>query len=236
MRFNSTIACFCATGSLFVTLAVPIVQSKTGTSTTRCGLPTSVQTATPESAFMLRQNCDEEPAVTSPPLVLAQPIYVQRAPQPSGDASWIAYDGVPTASAMPPVQPLDNAPNDKFGSRAMLAVFVVLGLVILIVIVWACVAHRNGLHPFARFGHCTGRKNNAATARSGSAASDLSLAGAGRHYDCRPCSVQLQQQPMPQPQRPCQHSNRSHVAPWLIQNGHADSDGYQDVGIDKEFP
>lgn len=121
-------------------------------------------------------------------------------------ASILAAGSLTTALALP-VEPQNNriykrTYDHDFGSRSVLVVFGVVGVVVLALIVWAVVAHRNGRRPFACFGGCGGRKTDVEAAERGSMGSDIPLTGAGRHYDRRPVSVQPQQMPLPAPQRP----------------------------------
>jgi hypothetical protein len=92
--------------------------------------------------------------------------------------------------------------REKFGSRAMLVLFGVIGIVVLVIIVWAVIAQRKRRRPFACFGGCAGHRKDPAITRSGFVDSDLPLMGAGHHYDHRPVSIQPQPFPMPALQRP----------------------------------
>lgn len=199
MRFIYIAAWVWVAGSSTLTLALPTPASEIGGNPT-----TSVGVAATHSALAPRQDWDWGPATTAFISAIPQPTYGQPSPQPSDDGSWVSYDDVPVASETPKL-PADGgytAPPDKFGSRAMLVVFGVIGFVVLILAVWAFIAHRHGRHPFACFGRCTRRKTDTEVARGDSTTSDIPLVGAGRHYDHRPVPVQPQMPPVPTNQFP----------------------------------
>lgn len=125
------------------------------------------------------------------------------AEQPSAIAPYVSYSytDMPTATAPTEAQEdnIYNAPRDKSGSSVVLATCAVVGIVFVIITIWAIIAHRNGRRPFAC---CGGRKKDNGAARSGSIDSDIPFAGVGRHFDRRPVSMQPQPFPVAQPQRP----------------------------------
>lgn len=203
MHFTHTSACLLAAGSLTVTLGLPVSTSENLCIST---IPTTLAESLPNLAP--RQEWGWAPASSvptygaySPPI----PTFVYT-PQPSAVVPSVSYSytNVPTATAPAEAQEnnIYNAPRDTFGTRAMLTVFGVVGAVVLVIAVWAIIAHRNGRRPCACFGGCFGRKKDSRISRGGSMDSDIPLTGAGRHFDRRPVSMQPQPVPMAAPQRP----------------------------------
>lgn len=113
-----------------------------------------------------------------------------------------SYTNMPEPTTTPPSQDNMTYPKDHFGSRSMLVAFGVVGVIVIIVTIWAIIAHRNGRRPLACFGGLCGRKKDLESARSGSTDSNIYLVGAGRHYDRRPVSTQPQPISIPVPQVP----------------------------------
>jgi hypothetical protein len=201
MRFNCSTACCLAAGSLTTTLALPL-----STSTMNCMSPQAMKLVLHKAAISKCQEWHWTPAAYALASIPPQPTFVYSPPQPSVAVPSISYSftDLPTATSTTQAQAdLSYTPaREKFGSRAMLVLFGVIGIVILVVTVWAVIAQRKRRRPFACFGGCAGHKKDAAITRSGSVESDLPLMGAGHHYDRRPVSMQPQLFPMPAPQRP----------------------------------
>ncbi|KAJ4983291.1 hypothetical protein SVAN01_11218 [Stagonosporopsis vannaccii] len=130
----------------------------------------------------------------------AQPACVEPGSQNFVDGSSISNDNVTAADEGSQAQTDTqiNAPRNKFGTSAMLAIFTILGIIVLVIAVWAFIAHRDGRRPSVCFGSCTGCRGNAGDARS----SNMEPTGAGRHYDHRHVWTQAQPIPMPTPQYP----------------------------------
>jgi hypothetical protein len=200
MRFTHIAACALAAGSLTMTVALPL-----STSEHPC-ISTITATAVPsQSTLAPRQEWGWSPSSStraygewSPPVSA-----LSYAEQPSAVVSSVShsYTNIPTATAPTEAQEdnIYNAPRDKFGTVAVLAAVGVVGTILCIVAIWAIVAHRNGRRPFAC---CGERKKDIGTVRGGSMDSGIPFAGAGRHFDRRPVSMQPQPLPMAQPQRP----------------------------------
>ncbi|KAF3006072.1 hypothetical protein E8E13_011012 [Curvularia kusanoi] len=118
----------------------------------------------------------------------------------------------PALTPTPSQEPYKPTP-DHFGSRAMLAIFIGIGIVVLIVLIWSVIAWRHGQNPFACCGGFPGwpRKPASSGDRSqgsgdveangggdGNGNGDLHRVGAGRHYARRPVSEAVELQPRQQ--------------------------------------
>lgn len=122
---------------------------------------------------------------------------------PTASSISYSYTNMPTAT--PPTQAYktnaSHAPAEGFGSVAVLVICVVFGVIVVAGMIWVVFAHRVR----AYFGGCSGEKR-AGSPRGGAGDADIPLAGAGRHFDCRPVSMQPEPQPRPfpvvEPQRP----------------------------------
>ncbi|KZM22704.1 hypothetical protein ST47_g6121 [Ascochyta rabiei] len=198
MRVSRFIFCIPGAGSLLATSALLVDTHKVHYISS---LPTKM--LTPYPYLGSRQDLDSASA-TGPPI--ARTALVDDPLQPS-----VLVPPVSNTSAdLPTVIPVLEAQveytpkRDNFGSRSILVVFGVIGVLVLIVTVWAIIAHRDGRRLFACFGGCSGRGKDVEAARSGSMDSDIPFIGAGRHCDRRPVSIQPQlcPMPMPAPQRP----------------------------------
>jgi hypothetical protein len=201
MRFSQIIACVFVAGSFTTALAVPIKTQEVDCMSS--SLPTKTSTSDP--TLVPRQDWnwpthESIPAWTPIP----EPILVYTPAQPSAIIPSVSYTAVPSATTTP--QPHNNETKEpkklEFGSISTLMVFTCIGIVLLVVFIWAVVAHSKGQRPFACLGGCRGRKKNVETAQRGSTTLNIPLTGAGRHYERRPVSMQPQPLPMPSPQRP----------------------------------
>lgn len=200
MRFTHIAAFLLAVGSMTTTVALPLSASE------HPCMSTMTATAVP-SHFTLapRQAWGWSPSSSTRVYGEWSPRVSARsyAEQPSAVAPYVSYSytDMPTATALTEAQEdnIYNARRDKFGSGAVLATCAVVGIVFVIITIWAIIAHRNGRRPFAC---CGDRKNDNGAARSGSMDSDIQFAGAGRHFDRRPVFMQPQPFPVAHPQRP----------------------------------
>ena len=164
-----------------------------------------MNTFTSESALLARQEGIEAFAASAPTQITTlKPTGVYEPSQPIAEASMVSYSytDIPTTTTTPQSQEKITYARDHFGSRSMLVAFGAVGVVMLVITVWAIIAHRKGRRPFACFGGCCGRNQDTEAARLDPIDSDIPLVGAGRHYDRRPVSVQPRPIPMPAPQRP----------------------------------
>lgn len=196
MRFSRSFAFIAAAGSLRITLALPAC-----TSTVDCMSSFPTHTVTSET-----QNWATTLGPTS--------VHDLLEPQVGAPPTSYSQTDVPSATTAPKSQdkPAYTPARENFGSRSILVIVGVIGVVMLVVSIWAIIAHRKGQRPFACFSNCKGRNKDIEAARSGSMNSDIPLVGAGRHYDRRPISVQPQPFPMVEPQRlePVQHQTLRH--------------------------
>lgn len=169
-------------------------------------MSTTTATAVPaHSTLAIRQEWGWSPSSSTPVYGESSSLAPasSHAEQPSvvGPSVSYSYTIMPTATVPTQAQEgnIYNAPRDRFGTGVILATCGVLGAILVMLAIWAVIAHRNGRRPFAC---CGGGKQNNSIARGGPMESDIPFSGAGRHFDRRPVSVQPQPVTTTQPQRP----------------------------------
>jgi hypothetical protein len=194
MRFSYTTACFLTVGSLRV-VALPVrIKS----------LSSSTKVALKDPSLLSSQEWDwTRTESVAAPTPMTEPTLINIPPHPSVIAlsASHSYIDVPTATNTPQAQ-VDQTytpRKDKFGSVFTVLVCSIVAAVVVVIVIWAIIAHHNGRRPLACFGGCSGRKCKRGVARQGSMAPDITLNGAGRHYERRPVSMQPQPQSTPIP-------------------------------------